>query len=168
MSDILAKLKAAHAKRKRVRVDVPEYGLVLYFPPLTIEKHAQCRRGVNIKDEAALLANTLMVLAETEDGKRAFDLTGPDAASLRAAVHDMDYGVLRRILTEAGGDPLTATAQAEIAALDEGAVRRALVGALGGSDALAKSIEAVPGEMILAAVARLAAQGEAQVSVKNG
>jgi len=168
MSDILAKLKAAHAKRERVRVAVPEYDLVLFFPPLTIERHAACRRGVNIKDEAALLANTLMVLAETEDGKKAFDLTGPDAAALRAEVHGMDYGVLRRILTEAGGDALSATARGEMTTLDEGVLRRALVGAVGGAEALASAIEAAPGEAILAAVARLVAEGQARTPVKNG
>ncbi|MEP5730366.1 MAG: hypothetical protein ABJL67_13475 [Sulfitobacter sp.] len=101
MSDILAKMQAAHSDRKTTAVDVPEYGITLYFSPLTLADRARIRKGVSGDDDVELMVNTMIHKARLQNGEAAF---ADDGAS-RKVLYDMEVSVLQRIMAEA--DPET-------------------------------------------------------------
>lgn len=165
MSDILSKLKSAHEARSRVKVHVAEYGFDLYFPTMTLERHNRCRRGINPKDEAALFVNTLIVMAENEDGTPAF----PDSGEMRAELHKMSLVTLMWIIQASGGERISEAALAQISDLDADAMRAAMTGAAGGAEApeLAAAIDGASDARIAKLCRELAAEHEAGQPAKN-
>lgn len=164
MSDILAKLQAVHEGRQMVKVEVPEYGLDLYFPPLTLADRERIQRGVNPNDETALMVSGLIHQAKTKSGEPAF----PDSPQMRAELHKFEVGVMMRIMAESGGSLLPSEMQAELVAIDAEALRAALVSALSASPHLAGAITRAPVSALRAALRDAAGAGAAQGPTKNG
>lgn len=163
MSDILSKLRAAHDNRSMVKVHVPEYDLDLFFPPLTLADHEKIRRGINPKDEHALMVAGLVHQAKTESGEQAF----PNTPQVKAELHRMEFGVLARIMAESAGG-VSDAAQAELAALDHEALKVSLQSALADSPVLAAALEKAPAALLVRALAEMAAAAEAGRPLKNG
>lgn len=166
MSDILAKLRAAHGARKMVKVHVPEYDLDLYFPPLTLADHERIRKGINAKDEHTLMVSGLIRHARDKTGEMAF----PDEPEVWAELHRMEFGVLARIMAQSSGGPGEAV-QAELGALDGagvGALRDSLSRALGDAPQLKAAVDAASDGLILSTLADLAIVHARSEPVKNG
>lgn len=163
MSDILARLQAAHSARPRIKVHVPEYGLDLYFPPLTLADHEAIRKGINPRDEHALMVAGLIHQAQLEDGSQAF----PATPEVKAELHRIDMEVLARILGEASGGPGSA-AQRELDTIPPQALRAMLTGLVPAGGALSAAIEAASDEALVMLLYRLAADHQARVPTKNG
>lgn len=164
MSDILSKLREVHSARARTHVHVAEYGIDLYFPPLTIAARERCRRGVNPKDEHALYVNTVIELAETEDGEKVFSHTPKVVKEL----YQMEFATLMSIVLRAGGDNLSAEMVAQIEAVDPLIVRDVLAEAAGEAEDLANAIRNAPDSAVASALRVLAEGGQGAETVKNG
>lgn len=167
MSDILAKLKAAHDARQMVHVHVPEYGLDLYFPPLTVADHEAIRKGVAKGDDHQLMLNGLIRQAHDKAGNRVFDVPVEDKPAVMAELNRMDFDVLQRIIRESSGT-LNEAQVAEIGALDLDALRRTLAEAVGKTSALGEGIAAAPDTAIAAGIAAICEAVAARQTVKNG
>ncbi|UWQ59966.1 hypothetical protein K3722_07500 [Leisingera caerulea] len=163
MSDILSKLRAVHDSRAMVKVHVPEYGLDLYFPPLTLADHEKIRKGINPKDEHALMVAGLVHQARTETGEQAF----PNTPQIKAELHRMEFGVLARIMAESAGG-VSDAAQAELAAIDHEALKGAVQSVLADSPVLQGALENAPAALLVRALAEMAAAADAGQSLKNG
>jgi hypothetical protein len=164
MSDILARLKGAHDARKMVRVHVPEYGMDLHFPPLTLADHERIRQGINPKDEYALMVSALIHQAKNADGTPAFD----GSPEVRAELHRMELGVLQRIMAEASGD-LGEAAASELAGIDIAALRAGLISGLGReSKTLVAAVQDAQDGELLQILRNLAAAQIARQPLKNG
>ncbi len=167
MSDILAKLQAVHDKRALHKVHVPEYGMDLYFPPFTVADRDAARRGVNPKDESALMVSALVHMARDKDGSKMFDGPPEQMVKIKAELHRMEYNVLMRIMLEAGGG-LSEAISAELAELDVEAVSAALATVVGEGTALAAMIAAAPDAAVLSGIQNLAeTMAGAEQSQKN-
>ncbi|WP_146592321.1 hypothetical protein [Puniceibacterium confluentis] len=164
MSQILAKLQAVHSGRKMVPVHVPEYDMDLHFPPLTVADHERIRKGISPKDEHALMVSGLIHMARTADGSPVFERT----PQIKAELHRMELHVLQRIMRQASGG-ISDAAAAEIGALDEEALRAALL-SLAGEDApiLTAAVRAAEEGVLVGALAQMVEQYEAAQPVKNG
>lgn len=166
MSDILARLREVHAKTEMVRVPVPEYGMDLYFPPLTVSDQTAIRRGVAKTDEAGIMVNALIRQARDADGNRVFDVPLKDLPELKAELHRMPFAVLLRIVIESGGG-LPAGLAAEVVAADCDAVRAALGQACAEQEGLAAAIASASDDTLRAALAEIAKSQDAGRSAKN-
>ena len=96
---LLDKLRAVHDAAAREGVEVPEYGLTLYFPPLTVSDRTAIRRGINPDDDMELRVSALVHMAQTEDGAKAFE----DTPAMRAELNRMPVSVLLRITAQSKG-----------------------------------------------------------------
>lgn len=100
-SEILAAIEAAHDERERVEVDVPEWRCTLWFDRhLTLARQQRIRKGIDAKDEAALMVSFVLHQAQTEDGKPAFEVSAQSRAILEGKA---DLRVLQRIVEAVGG-----------------------------------------------------------------
>jgi len=166
MSDILARLRAAHAKTEMVRVSVPEYGMEMYFPPLTVSGQSAIRKGVSKNDEAGLFVNALIHQAHDAEGNRIFDVPVKDKPALMAELHRMPFEVLMRIVVESSGD-LSADLAAEIVAIDKAEVRAALSAVSADHEGLQAAIAEASDDVLTAALTGIAEALDAGKSVKN-
>tara|TARA_R110002020_G_scaffold474099_2_gene704501 strand:- start:5704 stop:6036 length:333 start_codon:yes stop_codon:yes gene_type:complete len=103
MSDILEKMRAAHAARELKAVPVPEYGDVWYFMPLTLGERSRIRKMAGSDDDMVLSVETLILKALDEKGARKFE----DGAETREVLFAMGLTLLQRIMTEAEGGEAT-------------------------------------------------------------
>jgi hypothetical protein len=168
VSDLLSKLKAAHDRRDMVKVEIPEYGATWFFPALTLADHEAIRKGVNPKDEHALMISGLMHMARDADGKKVFDLPPAERAAVKAELHRMELSVLQRIMVEADGG-LPPSLAAEIDACDPEALRAALLEGLGeDAPALAKAVHEVDEAVLHRALSVIAMAQAGGQTTKNG
>lgn len=80
-------------------VEVPEWGVTLYFRPLTPAERASIRKGISENDDEEMLVAGLIRKALDADGKPVFD----DNAETRAALHTKgDLNVIVRIMADVG------------------------------------------------------------------
>lgn len=167
MSDLLSKMRAAHAARKAVRVHVPEYGVDLYFPPLTLADRDAIRRGVNTTDEHALMVEGLIHQARDADGQPAF----PDTAESRQLLYQAEMAVLQRIIVDSAGD-LPGAVAVELASLDDKALEgaaRAMAAALeSAAPDMAGLLTRATAGVLRRALAGVANDTEPPEPVKNG
>jgi len=164
MSTLLSRIKAAHDARKMVAVEVPEYGVTLYFPALTLADHEAIRKGVAKGDEHALLIKGLIHQARNADGTPAFD----DTPATKAELHRMELSLMQRIMAQAGGQIDGALAE-QLTAVGPVAIAAALVSVLA-EDApdLAEVVKAAPPEAVVAALRDIAIAGVGATPVKKG
>lgn len=84
---------------KPTEVDVPEWGVKLYFMPLTPAERGDIRKGISDSDEEELMLALLIAKALDSEGNRVFD----DSASTRATLMGKaDINVVSRIVRAAG------------------------------------------------------------------
>lgn len=100
MSDILEKMRAAHAAREFVKVPVPEYEDVWYFKPLMLNERMKIRKAAGSEDDMVLSVETLILKTYDADGKLKFQDDGPT----REVLFEMGLTLLNRIMTEAEGE----------------------------------------------------------------
>lgn len=163
MSTLLSRIRAAHDSRKMVAVDVPEYGVTLHFPPLTLADHEAIRKGVAKGDEHALMVKGLIHQARNADGTPAFD----DTPVTRAELHRMELSVMQRIMAQAGGLIDDALAD-QLAVVDAAAVVAALAAALADeAPDLADAVRAAPPGAALSALRDIALAGAGASPAKN-
>lgn len=90
------------SKLARTRVEVPECGLVLYFPPMTtahrdaVHERIRAEQGLDLEHparESDRQIQYLIEMAELEDGTKAFE--PGDAIALR---DNLPWPVLQRVL----------------------------------------------------------------------
>jgi len=172
MSDILARLSAVHDKAEapadRVAVEVPEYGMTWYFPPLTIARQQRVAKGVNPKDSTAMMVSFLIHVAEDETGARIFDVPLQDKPALVKELHRMKATTLLRIVTESGGG-LSPAAASEVSALDGDAMRAALSAvATEDEPILARAIADADEDVLRRVLSDLVQIHEAKDGPKNG
>jgi hypothetical protein len=99
MTSALDKITAHFAGAGLTPVEVPEWGLTLYFRPVTGHDRTNVRRGVDPSDESELIANFVRLLALDENGERVFD----DTPKTRAVFNGgCDFNILTRIVAELG------------------------------------------------------------------
>jgi len=167
MSDILAQLKAAHdaADEKRVKVTVPEYGFDLYFPPFTLARRDAARRGINPKDESALYVNTIVTMAQDEDGNQVF----PNTPEVKAELHRMSLETLQWIIQRSGGSQINEADLAEVQALDLDDLSPVISGALreAGAERVASAVDRAGGEGLRTALRDLVEAFPDPDSTKN-
>lgn len=173
MSDILAKIQAANDAQGAVRhrVEVPEWDLTLYFPPVTLADRKVMQRGVPVDakgkpDEDLVLINGIVHLAQDKDGKRVFDVPVADRPALIAALQKTPADVILRIIAESGGG-LAPEAAGEISRVEVDALRAALAGALDGCTTLSAAVAAVPDGVLQAALADIARAHGTETAAKN-
>jgi len=167
MSDILAKLRAVHAKSARQRVDVPEYGFVWYFRKLTAADRIAINRGVKPNDETGLAISAVMHLAETEDGTKVFDVPVQERAALKAELHQMEMSVLMRVMRQANGG-LSQSAATEIVAF-EGDMLRSLADDLVETlPILSQALREAEDTVIQSALGEIVSAYEEKADLKNG
>lgn len=104
MSGLLDRI-AAHGARPPVRVPVPEWGVDLYFRPLTPAQATRINKGIAESDHAALAVNFIVELALDGSGKRVFEGTPEERATLEGKA---DLAVITRIVTQARATDSTA------------------------------------------------------------
>ena len=105
MSDILAKMQAAHDERaKMTAVEVPEYGITLYFPPLTLADRSYIRKIAGSEDDVELMICTMIRMAHDEEGNRVFKDDGPS----RKTLHEMQVSTMQWIMERADPGPAEA------------------------------------------------------------
>ena len=79
-------IKARSESVQREFIEVPEWsGTKVYYRPLTINEYTQISKSIS-KDNTVGLVDTLIIKAETEDGKKMFTLA--DKPIIMAS-HDM-------------------------------------------------------------------------------
>lgn len=95
MDDILSAAKADYAAKQRAlhSVEVPEWGLVVYWGPLTLAENERILSAYD-KSTAAGAAETLVVRARDANGERIFP--GVERDTLMTKV---DAAVVARIVT---------------------------------------------------------------------
>jgi len=72
-ADILARIAAAHEAVPIVKVNVPEWGVDLYFrKEITLSRRKAINTGIDAKDEAAVMISFLIHEAMDADGKPVF------------------------------------------------------------------------------------------------
>lgn len=103
MSDIIEKMRAAHAARELKAVPVPEYDDVWYFKPLTLGERSRIRKMAGSDDDMVLSVETLILKALDEKGECKFK-DGPDT---REVLFAMGLSLLQRIMAEAEGGEAT-------------------------------------------------------------
>lgn len=162
MSDILARLRSAHDARAMQKVSVPEYGVDLYFPPLTLADRERIARGINPRDEIALSVSAIVHQARDMDGNAAF----PNTPEVKAELYRMEVDVLQRIMAQAQGG-LGAEAAAEVAAVDLGVMRAALGETFVDQPGLAGAIGSADDTVLRSLLSNLAANGAAGKTTKN-
>ncbi|MEC7763385.1 MAG: hypothetical protein VX874_15895 [Pseudomonadota bacterium] len=107
MSDILQIISERHDAQAPTAVEVPEWGVTLYFTPLTAAERAAIRKGVNPDDDGEMLVSGLIRKARDKDGKPVFE----DNATTRATlVGKAEFSVIRRIMNEASAASPVGTA----------------------------------------------------------
>jgi hypothetical protein len=162
MSDILAKLRAAHDTRDMRAVHVPEYEVTLHFPPLTLADREKIARGVNPRDEIALSVSAMVHQARNADGTPAF----PNTPEVKAELYRMEVEVLQRIMAQAQGG-IGAEAAAEVAAVDLDVLRTTLGAALPDQPRLSEALASVDDAVLRRLLTDLAAAGEVGRTTKN-
>lgn len=97
MAGILDAIAAHYEGADLVSVEVPEWGVTLYFGRVSAAEAANCRRGVRKDDDQALIVNTIIELARDKTGKRLFaDL--PPAEVRQTLMNKADLKVLQDIM----------------------------------------------------------------------
>lgn len=168
MSDILSRLKSVHEARDRVKVHVEEYGLDMYFPPLTLALKQECAKGINPKDETALMVGYVHRAAEDEAGGKLFPQTGKEVAPVVAELHQMKFVTLLYIVQASGGEPVSKAALSEIQAVEVDALRAGMVAAFGGeAPELTEVVEAASDDRLRQMLRDLCAAHQTGVPVKN-
>ncbi|UWQ77607.1 hypothetical protein K3725_09755 [Leisingera sp. S132] len=162
MSDILAKLKSVHSDRKMVKVHVPEYGIDLFFPPLSLADHEAIRKGIRPDDEHALMVSGLIHQAKNADGTPAF----PNEPAVKAELHRMEFAVVARVMREAAGE-VGETANRELAGLNGEQLREAMLSVLKDCPELTAAVKDAKPHLLLYHLERIAAAHEAKQPLKN-
>lgn len=168
MSDILSRLKSVHDAATREKVHVEEYGLDMYFPPLTLALKQECAKGINPKDETALMVGYVHRAAEDEAGEKLFPQTGKEVAQVVAELHRMKFSTLLYIVQASGGETVSKAALAEIQAVEIDALRAGMASALdGAAPELAAAIEAAGEGRLRDMLRDLCAAHQSGVPAKN-
>lgn len=100
MSRVLDTIIARHDAFDPVKVSVPEWGVELFFTPMTPAERAKIRQGVNEDDETEMMIRFVVHKACDKDGTLVFEATPETFATLQAKA---EVRVLRRILAESDG-----------------------------------------------------------------
>lgn len=101
MTDLLQRIVDIGANAPRTPVEVPEWGVTLYFTPVTGAERVAIRRGINPKDQEELFVSAIQHKATDEAGNQVFDDTVETRAKL---MQNADMGVVMRILAESGSE----------------------------------------------------------------
>jgi hypothetical protein len=99
MTDILSRIKADYDSKKMRKVPVPEWGVDIYYNPLTLSERKRIGAGHDKEDEAGLMVSLLIEKALDEDGNPVFESNAPTRATLEG---ESDSAVTSRIVTAMG------------------------------------------------------------------
>lgn len=102
MSDILKIIAERHDAQAPTAVEVPEWGVTLYFTPLTPAERSAINKGIDPNDDGELLISGLIQKARDKDGKRVFEDTPETRATLSGKA---EFRVIRRIMNAASAAP---------------------------------------------------------------
>jgi hypothetical protein len=99
MSDILDRIKADYDSKKMRKVDVPEWGAVIFFNPLTLAERKRIGSGHDATDEAAIMVSLIMEKALDGEG---FKIFAPGAATRATLEGGSDAAVVSRVVMAMG------------------------------------------------------------------
>lgn len=162
MSDLLSKLRTAHDQRVMRSVEVPEYGITLYFPPLTLADREKISRGINPRDEIALSVSALIHQAKDADGSPAF----PDKPATRAELYRIEVDVLQRIMAQAQGG-LGSQDAAEVAGADLDVLRPVIIAALDEQPKLSAAVGTIDDAVLRRVLSDILSAADAGKTTKN-
>lgn len=100
--DILEKIKADYASKTMRKIEVPEWGVDIYFNPLTLAERKHISTGHAPDDDGGITASMLIKKALDKDGKPIFK---GDAVTRATLEGQTDAAVIARIVTKMGAAP---------------------------------------------------------------
>jgi hypothetical protein len=100
VTDILDIIAQRHDAQAPTEVEVPEWGVTLYFTPLTASERSAIRKGIDPDDDGEMLISGLIRKARDKDGKPVFT---DDAKTRATLAGKAEFSVIRRIMNAASG-----------------------------------------------------------------